>query len=159
MGHIFLYRAWGVLRKGEPLPDNIKEFILHSLRLEPPLPAPIVADCLFIIGLVLGIALCVDDQLDVDRRLVEFVLCLSRMKLFFLSFCSHERSPQITRIYDKLTETFRNPTPTTQGIDRALEAMQLIASLSENEIAQGSYQLFHVVMQAPVSLTYSQEKK
>jgi len=39
-----------------------------------------------------------------------------------------------------------NPTPTTQGIDRVLEAMQLIAFLSENEIAQGSYQLFHVVM-------------
>jgi len=35
----------------------------------------------------------------------------------------------------------------------------LIAPLSENEIARNSYQLFHVIMQAPISLTYSQEKK
>ena len=51
------------------------------------------------------------------------------------------------------------PTPTTEEIDRALEAMELIAPLSENEIAQKSYQRFHVVMQAQVSLAYSQEKK
>jgi len=44
-------------------------------------------------------------------------------------------------------------------MDRALEAMELIAPLSENEIAQKSYNLFRAVMQAPVSLAYSQEKK
>jgi len=76
-----------------------------------------------------------------------------------LSCYSHEVSPQISRIYEKLTETFRNPTPTTDEIDRALEAMQLITPLSENDIAQSSYHLFHVVMQAPVSPAYSQEKK
>ena len=37
--------------------------------------------------------------------------------------------------------------------------MELIAPLSENDVAQKSYVLFHVVMQAPVSLVYSQEKK
>ena len=37
--------------------------------------------------------------------------------------------------------------------------MELIAPLSENDIAQKSYNLFHVVMQAPISLPYSQEKK
>jgi len=68
MGHILLYRAWDVLRKGEPLPDDIKEFVLHSLRLEPPPPALIVADCLLIIGLVLGIKLHIDDLLVVDKR-------------------------------------------------------------------------------------------
>ena len=41
-------------------------------------------------------------------------------------------------------------------IDRGLEAMKLIAPLSEKEIAQRSYQLFHVVMRAPAHL---QEKK
>jgi len=67
MGHI-LYRAWDVLRKGEALPDDIKEFVLHSLRLEPPPPAPIVADCLLIIGLFLGIKLHIDDLSVVDKR-------------------------------------------------------------------------------------------
>jgi len=35
---------------------------------------------------------------------------------------------------------------------------EVIAPLSENDIAQKSYHLFHVVMQAPVSLAYTQEK-
>ena len=68
MGHILLYRAWDTIRRGKPLPDDTKEFVLHSLRLEPPPPAPIVADCLFIVGLVLGIELCIDDLLVVDKR-------------------------------------------------------------------------------------------
>ena len=68
MGHIHLYRAWNVLRKGEPLPDDVKEFVLHSLRLEPLPPATVVADCLFVVGLVIGFKLDIDDLLAVDRR-------------------------------------------------------------------------------------------
>ena len=68
MGHILLYRAWDAITAGQPLPDDTKEFVLHSLRLEPPPPAPIVADCLFIIGLSLGIGLRIDDLLVVDKR-------------------------------------------------------------------------------------------
>ena len=87
------------------------------------------------------------------------MLSVPRVKLNHLSFRCHERIPQLSRIFDKLTDTFKNPTPTPEENDRALEAIELIAPLSENDIAQMSYQLFHVVMQAPVSLTYSQEKK
>jgi hypothetical protein len=68
MGHILLYRAWDFTSKGLPLPEDVKEFILHSLRLEPPPPARIVADCLLIVGLVLGIKLHLDDLLVVDKR-------------------------------------------------------------------------------------------
>ena len=68
MGHILLYRAWDAIRKGQPLPDDTKEFVLYSLRLDPPPPTPIVADCLFIVGLVLGIELRIDDLLVVDKR-------------------------------------------------------------------------------------------
>ena len=75
-----------------------------------------------------------------------------------MTFCSHKCTPQINRIYENLSETFKNPTPTTEEINRALEAMELIASLSENDIAQKSYHLFHIAMQAPVSLAYSQEQ-
>ncbi|KAF9645865.1 hypothetical protein BDM02DRAFT_390427 [Thelephora ganbajun] len=70
MGHILLYRAWDVLGNDEPLPDDIRGFVLHSLQLEPPPPKPIVADCLFIIGLVLGIELHRDDLSVVDKRTV-----------------------------------------------------------------------------------------
>ena len=68
MGHILLYRACDVIRKDEPLPDDIGGFVLHSLRLEPPPPATIVADCLLIVGLTLGIGLHADDLLVVDKR-------------------------------------------------------------------------------------------
>ena len=37
--------------------------------------------------------------------------------------------------------------------------MRFIAPLPENDVAQKSYGLFHVVMQAPISLAYSREKK
>jgi len=37
--------------------------------------------------------------------------------------------------------------------------MEFISPLSKKEIAQSSYQLFHAIMQAPVSHAYSQEKK
>ena len=67
MGHILLYRAWDVLNKGEQLPGDVKEFVPHSPRVEPPPPIRIVADCLLIIGLVLGIKLHIDDLLVVDE--------------------------------------------------------------------------------------------
>ena len=76
-----------------------------------------------------------------------------------LSRYSIGRNPQINRIYEKLTEMFGNPSPTAEDIDCALESMELVAPLSENDVAQKSYNLFHVVMQAPVSPAYSQEKK
>jgi len=74
-------------------------------------------------------------------------------------FCDHECSPQTTRIYKRLTKTFRNTTPTTEEIDHTVEAMKLIAPLSKNKISQKSYQLFHVVIHAMESLACSQEKK
>ena len=72
---------------------------------------------------------------------------------------SAEVNSQIDRIYKKLTATFGNPSPTTDEINRALESLELIATLSENNVAQKSSDLFHVIMQSPVSYAYSQEKK
>jgi len=46
----------------------MKGNFLPSLRLEPPPPAPIVADCPLIVGPLLGIELYVDDLLVVDKR-------------------------------------------------------------------------------------------
>jgi len=81
MGRILLYRAWDALRKGGPLPDDTKEFILRSLRLDPPPPGAVVADCLFIIGLVLGIKLHIDDLLITDKRWVRIVHVRHRVEL------------------------------------------------------------------------------
>ena len=157
MGHILLYRAWDLLRNGESLRDDIKGFVLHSLALEPPPPALIVTDCLFIIGLVLGIGLHIDDLLVIDKRLVHPRVS-SGMKLTH-PVSSHEQNRQLGRIYTKLVETIQNANASNQEIYHALEAMDLIAPLSENDIATKSYDLFRVVMQAPVTGTYTQEKK
>ena len=72
---------------------------------------------------------------------------------------SHKVNLQINKIYTKLTETFGNRTPTTNDIDNALEALGLIAPLSELNVAEKSRNLFRIVMQAPVSPAYPQEKK
>lgn len=73
-------------------------------------------------------------------------LCLASHETLF---CSHERS---LKSPEKLTEAFSDPTPTNEEINRTLEAMELIAPLSEKETARKSHQLFHVVMKAPRSL-------
>ena len=66
---------------------------------------------------------------------------------------------QINRIYTELTKTFKKPSTTADKIDRALESMELIAPLSDKNVAQKGCDLFHVIMKAPVSIAYSQREK
>ena len=68
MGHILLYRAWDIIGKGEPLPEEIEKFVLLSFRSEPPLPVTVIADCLLIVGLVAGIELNINDLPVGDKR-------------------------------------------------------------------------------------------
>ena len=69
MGHILLYRTWDVLgRRQQSLPDDVKQFILHSSCSKRSPPAPVIADCLFIISLILEIPLHLDDLAIVDKR-------------------------------------------------------------------------------------------
>ena len=68
-------------------------------------------------------------------------------------------SQKVDRIYKELCGTFQNTESTAAEINCALEAMNLIAPLSENIIATESYRLFRVVMQTSTSPAYSEEKK
>ena len=99
LGHILLYNAWDVLKKGENLPEYIKDFILHSLRQDPPPSRTIIADCLLIVGLVLGIELHAGDLLVTDKRCVQFVHIHYHMKLNCLVTASKStpRSTESTR--------------------------------------------------------------
>ena len=149
MSHILLYRAWDAHRKGYPPPEDVRQFVLHSFRLDPPPGAPIIADCLFIIGLVLGtVKFRIGDLLVTDKS-----------KLFHSGARRNHKFPQIGRIYEELSETFRSPSPTTDQIDRALKAMEIIAPLTMDEIATESFHLFHLIMRTSVSDTCPQEKK
>ena len=70
MAYIFRCHAWRTLRNNNPLPGDVEQFVLHSLRPVPPPPAPIVVECLHIIGLVLGTTLQDYDQQAIDERSV-----------------------------------------------------------------------------------------
>ena len=154
MSHILLYRAWDAHRKCQPLPEYVKQFVLCCLRLGPPPPKQILVDCLFIIGLVLRIdTLRIGDLLVTDK---------SRFLQTEKSKFGLELLPEISkinRIYQKLVETFKNPSPSTDEVDRALEAMELITPLPMGVIASNSYRLFHVVMHTPISDAYSRVKR
>ena len=78
---------------------------------------------------------------------------IPRVKLNCPLLRSQGRTPQSSRLCNKFTDSFRNLAPTPEEAGRALEAMELITPLSENDIAHRSLQLFHVVIQAPVSPT------
>lgn len=67
--------------------------------------------------------------------------------------------PQVDRIYDGLIKTFSDLNHTTEEINCALEVMGIIGPLVEDSMAQKSYNLFRVIMQAPLSSTYSEQRK
>ena len=69
MGYILRCHTWRALRNHEPLPGEAEQFVLHSLGPVPPPPAPIVAECLHIISLVLGLPLQNYDQV-IDEKSV-----------------------------------------------------------------------------------------
>ena len=81
MGYTLRCYAWHALGTGYPLPGDAEQFVLHSLRLVPPPPAPIVVECLHIIGLVLEITLQDHDQQVIGERLVHRRRVLSWRKL------------------------------------------------------------------------------
>ena len=70
MGYTLQCYAWRALRNSNPLPGNVEQFVLHSLRPVPPPPAPVVAECLHIIGLVLRIMLQNYDYQVIGERSV-----------------------------------------------------------------------------------------
>ena len=68
MAHILLYRAWDVLGSSRKLSDDVTGFIRYSLSMDPPPSDAVVADCLMMIGLLIGINIHVDDLSVVDKR-------------------------------------------------------------------------------------------
>ena len=67
LSHILLYRAWDHLCYSSKLPDDINAFVALALSSENMHPA-VVADCLFIISLLVGLPLHVDDLAITDKR-------------------------------------------------------------------------------------------
>ena len=157
MAHILLYRAWDTVGTANSLSEDVTGFIKHTLSLDPPPSAAIVADCLLMIGLILGIGIHIDDLSVADKRYARSrgIMVTSA----HLRCSSLELKPQIGRIYESLTAILQKPEATDDEIDRALQAMELVAPFPDNQIAQKSYGLFHVIMDAPISVAFTAEKK
>ena len=67
LSHILLYRAWDHLCYESTLPDDVEAFVTHAFS-STDTDSPVIADCLFIISLVIGIPLHVDDLAVDDKR-------------------------------------------------------------------------------------------
>jgi len=67
LSHILLYRAWDHLCYASKLTDDVEAFVTHALSTEDADPADIT-DCLFIISLVIGLPLHVDNLAVDDKR-------------------------------------------------------------------------------------------
>ena len=67
LSHILLYRAWDHLCYASKLTDDVEAFVAHAFSTENTEPA-VITDCLFIISLVIGLPLHVDDLAVDDKR-------------------------------------------------------------------------------------------
>lgn len=74
-------------------------------------------------------------------------------------YCSEQIRLQIDHIYKKLTTRFENSNSTIAEINMALEALELITPLSENDVATKSYNLFRVVMHPPPGAVHLEDRK
>ena len=67
LSHILLYRTWDHLCYASKLPDDVEAFLTHAFSTANTHLA-VITDCLFIISLVIGIPLHVDDLAVDDKR-------------------------------------------------------------------------------------------
>ena len=103
MGYTLRFHTWHPHRNNDPLSGDAEEFVLHSLQQVTPPPAPIVAECLYIIGHVLGITLEDYDQQPIDEKSVHCRRILSWRKL--ISFVAvAESAPKLTAFTTSLRE-------------------------------------------------------
>jgi len=70
MSHAFIYRAW---HEGE-VSEVVMDFVEDSMSLRPPSDI-VITDCLFIIGLMIGVPFHVSDITVRDKRLDLFFFC------------------------------------------------------------------------------------
>ena len=64
MSHVFLYRVW---HEGQSFSEAVMDFVENSMSLKPPSDV-VITDCLFIIGLMVGVRFHVSDITVRDKR-------------------------------------------------------------------------------------------
>lgn len=78
MSHVFLYLAC----HEKQVSEVVMEFVEISMSLRPPTDI-VIADCLFVIGLMIGVPLHVNDITVGDKRLDFSFFCLPFAESFY----------------------------------------------------------------------------
>ena len=81
MSRSLLCHAWGALKKGDTLPEEVRRFVRHFLALVPPPPVQIVRDCLYVVDLILETRLDNDDPHVIGIGSVDFPRAFPLVKL------------------------------------------------------------------------------
>jgi len=71
MSHLFVYRAWYDRAR---VPDDVLGFVKYSLDPDEPPPNAVIADCLYIINIMLGVDFRMDELTRRDKRLDRLAL-------------------------------------------------------------------------------------
>ena len=141
VSHVFIYRAW---HEGQPLSEIVIGFVENSMSLRPPSDV-VITDCLFIIGLMVGVPFHVSDITVKDKR--------SGLYFFKTSLAdsspSHEKGSTLRRIFKVLSAIFSSESIQTLS---ALRALRLVTRLATPDVADASYKLFRTIM-SPDNLT------
>ena len=70
LSHILLYRAWYATKRGLQIPEDVMGFVEHSLSSDPRPRLAVVADCVLVVGLVVGHPLHEADLLVLEKTRV-----------------------------------------------------------------------------------------
>ena len=154
MAHTLLFRAWDSARKGDPLPDDIREFVGHTFEAAPLPPAPIIADCLLMVDLAFGRKVGIRDLFVIDKtKFFEDILKQP-------DGVGDKLNQHLGGLCEKLAEVFQDAGSSTIEIDSALDAMAVVASsIITIPVYVKGRELLHAVMNAPITLSYTTEKK
>ena len=135
MSHVLLYRAW---HEGESLSEVVMNFVESSMSLKPPSDI-VITDCLFIIGLMIGVPFHRSDTTVRDKRL--------DLSLFQTSFTdplslSREKKHSLGKVFGALSKIFSSDSIPPL----AVRALQLVTRLAVRDVADASYGLFKAIM-------------
>ena len=135
MSHVFVYHAWHEGRVSKVVAD----FVEHSMCLRPPSDI-VITDCLFLIGLMIGVPLHVSDIIVKDKRLDLVFFCpVPSTK----SSHSREKMAILGKVFQAFSAIFSSKSIQTPS---ALRALRLVTRLAVKDVSNASYELFKMIM-------------
>ena len=135
MSHVFIYHTW---HEGQ-VPEVVLDFVENSMSIES-LSNTVVADCFFIIGLMIGVPFHINDIPVKDKRL-DLSFLLSTLANPSPSSCEMESI--IESVFGAFTEIFSSD---SIRVPSALHALRLATRGSRFGVSHASYQLFKTIM-------------